>query len=69
MLALMMIAAVALDDDKAGKIDAETMAALRKKVVGKMTVDRKTGTLQIAYDFRSAKQGNDFQIKGKTANT
>src|SRR3954470_22772902 len=66
MLALALLAALAGADDEP-KVDAAALAALKKKLAGKLTVDRKTGQLQLAYDFHSAKHGSDFLIKEKPA--
>jgi hypothetical protein len=67
MLAFTLLTALLAVDDKAVKIDAEIIAAMKKKVAGKITVDKKTGTLQLAYDFRLPRQGSDFLIKEKPA--
>jgi len=67
MLTLLLLSAFSLDDDSASKIDSRMMSVLRKKIAGKITLDRKTQALQIAYDFRTPKQGNDFPIDGKPA--
>jgi hypothetical protein len=56
-------------DDKGVKLDAEMIAALKKKVAGKITIDKRSGILQLAYDFRLPRQGGDFLIKGKPAET
>lgn len=69
MLAFVVVLSLAASDDKDEKLDAAQIATLRKKVAGKVTIDRKSGVVQIAYDFRAAKQGNDFLIKEKPAET
>src|SRR5262245_35715277 len=51
------------------KIDAKELTALKKKVAGKVVLEPRVGVVQIAYDFRTARQGNDFLIKEKPANT
>ena len=68
MLAFALLTTLVFADDKVIKIDADVIAAMKKKVAGKITVDKKSGTLQLAYDFRIPKQGNDFLIKEKPAN-
>jgi len=67
MLALALIAALVGVDDGEAKLDAETLAVLKKKLAGRVSVDKKTGLLQLAYDFRSTRQGGDFPIKAKPA--
>ena len=47
--------AAAADD-----IDQATVKALAKKLNGKLTYNKKAGELNVAYDFRSAKQMADF---------
>jgi len=67
MFPLVLIAALIGVDDGEDKLDAETLATLRKKLAARVTVDKKTGLLQLAYDFRSTRQGADFPIKDKPA--
>jgi hypothetical protein len=69
MFGLAVIVSLVAFDDKDEKLDAAQMATLRKKVAGKVTIDRKSGVVQIAYDFRTAKQGNDFLVKEKPSET
>ena len=64
MFALTLLAALAGADDK---LDQAEVAAIKKKVAGKVAVDRKSGLLQLTYDFRTPKQGNDFLVKEKPA--
>jgi hypothetical protein len=59
----MVVALAGVDD----KLDQAEVAAIKKKVTAKVTVDRKSGLLQLAYEFRTPKQGNDFLIKEKPA--
>jgi hypothetical protein len=69
MFGLAVIVSLVAFDDKDEKLDAAQIATLRKKVAGKVTIDRKSGVVQIAYDFRTAKQGNDFLVKEKPSET
>jgi hypothetical protein len=65
--AVVLLACFVGVDDKEGKIDAAGLAALKKKLAVKIAFDRKTGIVQLVYDFRSPKQGADFLIDGKPA--
>jgi hypothetical protein len=69
MLAIAAIMSSIAFDDKTEKLDSNQVSALRKKVAGKVTIDRKSGVVQIAYDFRAPRQRNDFLIKEKPAET
>lgn len=48
-------------------VTKEEFASLKRGLAGKATHDRKTGAIQIAYDFRTPKHGNDFLVKQKPA--
>jgi hypothetical protein len=67
MFALALLTSLFAADDKDFKIDAKELAALKKKVGGKVVLEPKTGVVQIAYDFSTARQRNDFLIKDKPA--
>jgi len=56
-------AMLAADD----KIEAAELAAIKKTVAGRVSLDKRSGLLQIAYDLRLPKQGNDFLVKEEPA--
>ena len=64
-MSLIIIAAALLAADD--KIDAADLAAIKKAIAGRVTLDKRSGTIQIVYDLRLPKQGADFVVSDKPA--